>query len=191
VSQPVITGSDRERDMVRLYALLVHTCRDYPDLLFLINMLPFVSLSVRKGIMTLCRVQQSPWENPRLYKTLEPIMSFRTTAYIRNRPREIAFVQDILPIILAYSHDPIILGFVSMILRVVPLAEQDEVYAALQDTIQKEVGSATGPDKSQVLDYSCLFSAESSDRHKPLHSFIPPRPQLAQEIHEALIAWKV
>jgi len=140
--------------------------------------------------MTLCRVQQSPWQNSRVLKSLTPILQYRSTAIIRSTIKEYSFQNDILPIILDYINKPIFLGFISMAIRVIPLEDSTSAIQTLHSGIDKEIECALGEDRPQVLDYRCLFGSKA-DEYIPLHPCIPPRPELAWDLKAAFSDWKV
>lgn len=170
--------------------LLHSTCRLHPELQRLVNFMPYLPIQVRKGIMILCRVQQSPYENGRLYRSLIDILGFQTSYILRARRRELHFERDVLPIILGYINQPLFLGFISMCLRCIVLDDQTEASTILDESINKEIRSITGLDRPQQLDYSCLFGSDD-DVDVPLHPMLPPRPELALAIRYRLHAWKV
>jgi hypothetical protein len=177
--------------MARLATLLSSMCLNYTDLAYLCHLVPFLPIPIRKAIMTLCRVQQSPWSNPRVHRSMSAAMSFRFVATIRNRTSEKSFIDDVLPIILDYTNDPIILGFISMIIRVIPLDEDTSARQELESTIQKELSSCLGEDRPMTLDYRCLFAADADSRKQPILQDTYPRPLLASRMHDVLRAWKV
>jgi len=171
---------------------LIHdTCSFYPDLQRLVNLMPQFPISIRKGIMTICRVQQSPYENIRLRKALQPVLQYQFSSSSRREPyRNYHFELDVLPIILAYIHQPLFLGFISMCLRCIPLEDQSEAIDILEQGIDKEISAITGPDRHQILDYSCIFGDEENIS-RPLNVMLPPRPALSLSIRYRLRAWKV
>lgn len=141
--------------------------------------------------MVICRVQQSPYENERVYKAIESSLAFRTqVSTFRQITREIAFYSDVLPLVLGYLHQPLFLGFISMLLRCIPLEDTSSAEDAKISGIDKEVQAVTGWNRPQVLDYSCLFGPHDQV-DKPLHPMIPARPELALMMRYRLSAWKV
>jgi len=177
--------------MVRLRQLLSETCLHYSDLAHLCHLIPYLPIPHRKAIMTLCRVQQSPWSNPRVHKAISSSLQYRFVAVIRSRAKEYSFLSDILPTVLEYINDPIILGFLSMFIRVIPLQEDTSARLELEATIEKELGSCLGTDRPMQLDYQCLFAADEESRSRPLVQDSFPRPVLAKRIKQAIDDWKV
>jgi hypothetical protein len=177
--------------MAGLHSLLNRICLNYPDLQYLCHIIPFLPLSVRKDIMTLCRVQQSPWSNQRLQRSISSSLHFRFSATIRRITSDKSFQQDVLPIILDYIDDIVILGFISMALRVIPLEDETSALEQLETSLDKEIDCLSGSDRPMILDYRCLFGPNAEDRYEPLLQGTHPRPLLADQVHQQLIAWKV
>lgn len=177
--------------MGALRSLLSKACLLHPALISLINIMPALPLSVRKAMMDICRVQQDPWRNPRLLTSITPVIQFRTSFMFRRHRREVSFLQHVLPVVLDYIHMPLMMGFISMLLRVIPLEDESSAYSALRDGIDKEINCATGRDRPQTLDYRCLFGPEEIDLERSLHPYIPPRRQLNLHFRILLWQWKV
>jgi hypothetical protein len=173
-----------------LRTLLAITCRHHPSLQQLINLCPYLPINIRKGIMTLCRVQQSPWQNSRVLKSLQPILQYRSTGTVHSQLREFSFIDDILPTVLEYIDKPIVLGFISMIIRCIPFDDESSAIQVLYNGIDKEIECSLGEDRPQILQYSCLFGPENEET-TPIHPYIPPRPELSREIKMAFVEWKV
>jgi len=140
--------------------------------------------------MTICRVQQSPWENKRLYKTIESTLHFRFSSSQKSTSREYHFMSDILPVILDYIDKPLILSFISMALRTVPMLDEDSAYLEVQSGIDKEFECSQGQNRPQLLDYTCLFG-DPSLAHEPLHAYAPISADVILPLRSALAAWKV
>jgi hypothetical protein len=176
--------------MVKLENVLHKACHDYPDLQRMISIIPFIPLQHRKAIMTLCRTQQSPWSNTRIFNSIKSSLSFRFYATIHSQQQELTFTDDVLPIISNYLYQPVFLGFISMCIRCIPLEDPSSAYSSWTEGIDKEFNAVTGEDRPQIFDWSTIFG-KIDDVEKPLHPMLPPRPGLSLSLRYRLSAWKV
>jgi hypothetical protein len=171
-----------------LNTLLSYICRDYTDVVRFQKLLPHVPVAIRKALMTLCRVQQDPSVNRRLFKAISSALQWSTSALVDYTQTIITF-RDLSSVLLRYIHRPVILGYISMVLRVIPILDEDSVYEELQAGINKEVSCALSSDIHQQLDYRCLFPNKHEERWT-LHDWLPERRELSLRLRQSLIVWK-
>jgi hypothetical protein len=172
-----------------LHSLLSYVCRDYPDLVRFQRLLPYVPINIRKALMTICRVQQDPAVNNRLYKAIAYAYKWSTSVPLDSTQTYTTFQDHLLPVLTTYVTRPVFLGYISMILRVIPLDDEESAIKELQNGIDKEVECATSSDMDQALDYRCLIPGESVEEWT-LHPWLPERKELSLRFRRSLETWR-
>jgi hypothetical protein len=161
----------------------------HPALLRLNTLIPFMPVGVRKDIMTLCRVQQMPRHNPYLR---DRIFQGDNASFLYEENYDAYLVwtgTSVLPLVEPYIRSPVILGFISQLLRCLPYKDETSARQEIRASIQKEMDAALGKEREPYLDYSSIFGTSYQSLFTPLSPLLPPRPHLASFYRLKLRGW--
>jgi hypothetical protein len=139
-------------------------------------------LSDRKTLLTICRVQEDPSTHP----SLVPIWStiyYKKYFYEGSQhiPRGWYQVDGLSYWFQDRFTDPVWMGFLSMLLRTLPVTD-DEAKEAFQESFEKEFQATQQIPRPTQLNYSFLHSPSLSDIH-PTRSILP---EIYQLLHQGI-----
>jgi hypothetical protein len=150
--------------------------------------IPILGISLRKELLTACRVQQHPSNNRRL-RTEMPLW-FSTSIPHPSTPgimQQLTSYNADLQIVL---DSPMYSSFISMALRSESFPSIDEAESVIQAGIQKELSAAFEP-RYPKINWTPLFSSDPSTLYET--SMIPNgpvRPYLYLYLRAQLLKWK-
>ncbi|UHK02578.1 hypothetical protein [Heterobasidion ambi-like virus 4] len=153
------------------------------DLALLTESLPYIPIHQRKFLLTFCRIQDA--SNYRFLGELSKLESEQRDTFIYRDT--ICHLRDVIDNIAKYRHQPLTLGLISMIVRVVYHADLNELEAAMQNSFDKEFLAATTTSPEPQLDFSCIFSTNVEDRDIPISPLHNPSPTMGFKLHVGLM----
>jgi len=161
---------------LHLPRLLQRFSYDRPSLYTLINAIPYMPISVRKTLLTTCRVQLVPIATTRLWQRARKLFvtPFTTgnlgpctlNSLLLQCPNEV--------------QSPTISGFISMMVRNLPF-DIDEARESMESTVNKEISAAVNQYHPVSFDWHSILSSSRTYRHT--HSLAPSYP-LDPEMHD-------
>jgi len=114
-------------------------------------------ISLRTIILAICRVQVPPNEHPTLLARLKPFLHHQIPI-VRNAREEFpTFKQLIYPVLKKVSHNPVVMGFVSMILRNEPYSDTSGIGQVIEEQIIKELEATHRADRPNHIDWYALM----------------------------------
>jgi hypothetical protein len=165
-----------------------HLFKSFPALHSIYLIIPHLSISLRKELLTACRVQQHPNVNPRLRREMR--LWFSTSIPHPTTPginQNLTSYNRDLQIIL---DSPLFSSFLSMALRSESFPSMTEADDVIQVGIQKELSAAFEP-RYPSINWSPLFSQDPTTiYHTSLIKNGPTRPHLYQYLRWQLLGWK-
>lgn len=162
----------------------------YSHLQQLFEDIPEYSISLRKDLLSLSRVQQSLASNVRLQQALRDNLHYPPYLSSGSPRRWIRPRQVLITFAEAMENDPVLAGFVSMSVRSLPFADITGAMLVRDKILHKEFHATQGWDRPQMLDYSIWFSSDPKDAERPLSPFLRPRPELNKEIRSLFHDWR-
>jgi hypothetical protein len=149
--------------------------------------LPSLTISQRKSLLTQTRCQLSPTRHSRLFtrdaKTWLSLINYE------HMPHSYGLTLPIDLITLGQNlkryMTPLYAGFLSMAIRNAPYYSYASVLAEKRATIKKEIQAAITVHHPVLLDYTLIFERSESDTSR-LAPNLPIRPELHTEINASL-----
>jgi hypothetical protein len=147
---------------------------------------PSLSVSLRKHVLSLTRIQVQPIPGSRLYEAIRPVR-FETVRWkSRSNPRldTVMTFLDYIHWISDLTDRPVTMALLSVFVRAAPYDDYTTVQQALEQTIEKELIAAVNVYHPVKFDYRVIFDKNPAFR---LHSFDPgsnPDPRVAQSLYE-------
>jgi hypothetical protein len=138
--------------------------------------IPYMPLSVRKTLLTTCRVQLIPVPNTRLWERSRKVYTLPFTAGKLGVVTLGALLADCANEI----QSPIISGYVSMMVRNLPF-DIDEVRESMEETARKEIDAAVNQYHPVSFNWACIFSHSVQIRHT---TALTPSYPIDPEIHD-------
>jgi len=164
---------------------------EHPELVKLSYLLPVLSVPVRKDMMTVIRVQQSPSRNPSLLHHIRNSIDLWFSAPDPADRSTYTFRTDILPILDRHLSSPVFCGLISLMLRVTKYQDEQSAREEITKGITKELDAAMGEEKPKLLNYRPFFDTSYFSLYEAVHPGLPPRPVLNAQIRTVLHRWKV
>lgn len=149
-----------------------------------VQRIPFLSISQRKDVLTLCRCQALPISGSTIERQMKHLQDQTPICFTRDTspPRFMTF-RDWTGFNGEVFLSPAYSGFISMMLRVAPGWREDEVEKLMTDTLSKELTSSISVYPCVHLDYRVLFGHKPMDRQRSLAYNISPNPEISYDTY--------
>ena len=151
--------------------------------------IPYLSIPLRKDILTLCRVQSHPTVNARLSQAFKKSLHYPPFLHPVDKTTWIHPSRIINSFATACHNNPVFSGYLSMLVRSLPFYGAVDGDEERRKSVIKEFIATQGRDREQVLNYDVWFN-ELEAIERPLSQFLPSRPELNQEIRDLFARWK-
>jgi len=140
--------------MTRIASLTHILTHDMPGLQSFAKLIPYMSMSTRKALLTVCRCQVVPIKGSKMWKRMNEDLS---RAIYDPDSRSHFYLKDLLPDLATEIQSPIFSGFISMLLRNLPFDPQD-VMETFETTRAKEMAAALETYHPQQFFWSNILS---------------------------------
>lgn len=166
---------------------LPHTDSDYIQCLL---MIPSLSIKQRKVIFTSVRTQAPLVEGCPQLEVAEPM--FSTVVYPPLHHGKLdqdielpATFENIFKRIHPFTMQPIHCSVLSLVLRIAPFTNEDEIIEMISAAFEKEVMASVTIYNPVKMDYTVIFSNEAQDRRLPFSPRLPSDYKTATSIFDA------
>lgn len=160
-----------------------------PALDHLRDLLPYLSLAIRKEIMTFLRVGVMPHQNTQLRKR-HYLQFRRLLVYIPSTSgTKVMTGADLLTLLHDLMQTPTRRGILSLYLRCVPIHDPCEWKVAVQSGLEKEISATQCTSRVATLIYPFLSSYKHSALYQMSPNY-PHRPFLMVQLHTKFLQWR-
>jgi hypothetical protein len=158
---------------------------DYPFQRIMLS-IPYLSISHRKYVLTLCRCQVPPLIGSPFLSQVGAKMRDRIIlppANIRAEVEETVSFEEYLFSLYEYAIRPISCALLSLIIRIAPYEDDSWFLEFITESYQKELASSVLVYRPVILDFRCIVSEHPKDRYLPFSPRINHEPEVATSIY--------